>query len=185
MFGRQHFSQQRSQLEGEGSVLRSVGMIAALHVKIYRDTIDRLSKNEDNKESEFQVLHWITKCYDALIVLSYTLGTIIFLLILTSVINDGEPIWWNDYEWDYYESAESSPEATENTGDAEYSDNDMEYTPEHKEPSVQKHFDEEGFFTLLCLLYFLPLIISLTKEIFSLAIILVIRLGNIDKNTKS
>ena len=49
------------------------------------------------------VLHWITKCYDAIIGLSYTVGLILFFLALINVIDSSMyeyswSEWGNDYE---------------------------------------------------------------------------------------
>jgi len=143
-----------------------------LPLTIYRDAIYRFSNTKNEEESEFKVLQWITKCYDALIVLSYTLGTIIFLLILTTVIEDGEPIWWTNYEKAAYSEDGYSD-------DKDYYYNEEEYYND----GYSKSFEAEMFFALLGMLYFLPLGLSLAKEIFSIAITQVIKLGNIEKNT--
>ena len=143
-----------------------------LPLTIYRDAIYRFSNTKNEEESEFKVLQWITKCYDALIVLSYTLGTVIFLLILTTVIEDGEPIWRTNYaEAAYYEDSYSD--------DKDYYYNEEEYYND----GYSKSFEAEMFFALLGILYFLPLGLSLAKEIFSIAVTQVIKLGNIEKNT--
>ncbi len=143
-----------------------------LPLTIYRDAIYRFSNTENEEESEFKVLQWITQCYDALIVLSYTLGTVIFLLILTTVIEDGEPIWRTNYtEAAYYEDSYSD--------DKDYYYNEKEYYND----GHSKSFQEEMFFALLGILYFLPLGLSLAKEIFSITVTQVIKLGNIEKNT--
>jgi len=159
--------------------------VFTLPLTIYRDVICRFSNTNNEEESEFKVLQWITKCYDALIVLSYTLGTVIFLLILTTVIDGGYPIWVGgayaesriDSYYDYEEYLESSK-------DIYYSKEEFYQEKERNEKRrYRKHFDEEMFFALLAILYFLPLGLSLAKEIFSIAITQVIKLGNIEKNT--
>jgi len=144
-----------------------------LPLTIYRDAIYRFSNTKNEEESEFKVLQWITKCYDALIVLSYTLGTVTFLLILTTVIEDGEPIWRTDWAKEQYYDKDDYSEK-EN-----YYYNKEEYYNE----GYSKSFEAEMFFALLGILYFLPLGLSLAKEIFSIAITQVIKLGNIEKNT--
>ena len=71
--------------------------------KIYSKTLCVLAKGDKKKDSDFWVLHWITKCYDAIIGLSYTVGLILFFLALINVIDSSmyEYSWselGNDYE---------------------------------------------------------------------------------------
>ena len=56
--------------------------ILILPYKIYSKTLCALTKNDKKSDSNFWVLHWITKCYDAIIGLSYTIGLILFFLSL-------------------------------------------------------------------------------------------------------
>lgn len=162
--------------------------VFTLPLTLYRDAIDRFSNNPDNeKESSFKVLQWITKCYDALIVLSYTLGTLIFLLILTTVIDGGYPIWergeYKSYdESEYYRDYE---EYLEYEGDyAHLSRREFYEELEMRENErYSKSFEEEIFFALLGILYFLPLGLSLTKEMFSIVVVQTDKLVNIEKNT--
>ena len=148
-----------------------------LPLTIYRDAIYRFSNTKNEEESDFKVLQWITKCYDALIVLSYTLGSVTFLLILTTVIEDGEPIWQTDWGKEKY--INPGMEKDDYSEKENYYYNKEEYYNE----GSSKSFQVEMFFALLGMLYFLPLGISLAKEIFSIAITQVIKLGNIEKNT--
>ena len=70
-----------------------------LPITIYKESITQLSKKEDNTDSEFIVLNWLLKCYNAMIVLSYTIGLIVVLLCLTKAIDNGYPVWQQNYEY--------------------------------------------------------------------------------------
>ena len=134
--------------------------VLILPATIYRDTISKLSDDKDENETGFQVLHWVVKIYDALIVLSYSLGSIILLLWTTNIVEEENPIWYSSWEDGYYNENE------------EWISNSSYY------------FEVEGLIVVLVSIYFLPLAISLVKEIFSIAIMQVIRLGKIEKNTR-
>ena len=54
--------------------------LVVLPITIYKESIIQLSKKEDNTDSEFIVLNWLLKCYNAMIVLSYTIGLIVVFL---------------------------------------------------------------------------------------------------------
>jgi len=164
--------------------------VFTLPLTIYRDTIYRFSNNIEEKESEFKVLQWITKCFDALIVLSYTLGAVIFLLILTTVIDGGEPIWsrgevYAQSEIDYYEDYDDYLKDSQTY----YSKKEFyEKKDRDERQRSRKHFDEEMFFALLAILYFLPLGLSFAKELWSIFWNIINRncsgrLENIERNT--
>ena len=151
-----------------------------LPLRIYYHTICKFSNNIEEKETEFKVLNWIKRCLDSLIVLSYTLGTVIFLLILTTVIDRGYPIWTegsyagseiNGY-YDYEEYLEYSKEVY-------YTKREFyEEKERYEKARNRRHFDEEMFFALLAILYFLPLGLGLSKE-------LLIRFLNIGSNNNT
>ena len=87
--------------------------IFILPYKIYSKTLCVLAKGNKKNDSDFWVLHWITKCYDAIIGLSYTVGLILFFLSLMNVIDSGmyessykekevsKEVWveYDEYKW--------------------------------------------------------------------------------------
>ena len=161
--------------------------LVLLPITIYKESIIQLSKKEDNTDSEFIVLNWLLKCYNAMIVLSYTIGLIVVLLCLTKAIDNGYPVWQQNYDYGgspvagYYDYEEY----TYYSGDYNYTEEEFYAEQRRYEASVNKqHFQVDAFLILLLLIYCSPLFISLFKELFSLVIVQNRRLKNIEENTK-
>ena len=180
--------------------------IFTLPYKIYSKTLCALAKDNKKKDSDFWVLHWMTKCYDAIIGLSYTVGLILFFLALINVVDSSM------YEYSYGEKEVSKEEWMEFDEYKWYVDANGNYVEEYadsydmeatnatpaagdynrdKMNGATFYIDDYGeslnFLSVLLhlvIIYFLPLYIHLIKEIFSIPILQVIRINEIARNTK-
>ena len=162
--------------------------------KIYSRTLHKLANDQDETDSDFWVLHWLTKCYDALIGLSYTIGVIFFFLALIQVVPS--PIY--EYSWGEQQVSEKEWVNTDSnykyfvTADGDYYDDGEEHRVDKKILSQSTFYVETSGYSLsfinilICLLivYLTPLYVHLIKEFFSIAIIQAIRISEIAKNTK-